>query len=76
MGEITIPLDDRVLARLRLQAEARNLSVEQLVQEMLGANISTGAEERIAAFRRLRAMTLRPLASDSTELIRTDRDSR
>ncbi len=76
MGEITIAIEDEVLAHLRMRALARNQSVQDLVREMISNEAPTSAAEKLAAFRRVRAMTPCKLTTSSTDMIRADRDSR
>lgn len=76
MGEITIAIDDEVLARLRMRAQARNQSLQDFLREMISNDVPASAAEKLAAFMRVRAMTPRKLTTSSTDMIRADRDSR
>jgi antitoxin FitA len=71
-------LDDRVLDVLRTRARLRGHSLEQELRDTLtkaAGRLST--EERLAAIDAIRAMTPKGVQqTDSTDLIREDRDSR
>ena len=77
MGQLLVRnLDDGVVERLKRQAEARKISLEQLLREVLAAAAGPSRAEILAAADRIRRMTPKRLTDDSTDLIRADRDSR
>ena len=61
--------------RLRLRAEARNLSLEDFLRDAINRMARPTREELLAAAARLRAK-FGPMPDDSTDLIREDRDNR
>jgi len=67
-------LPDDVVARLKARAKQRKHSLEQELREILREAARPSREEIIADIDRIRAMTPRKLQSDSTDLIREDRD--
>jgi plasmid stability protein len=67
-------LDDRVVERLKQVAKRRGHSLEQELRNILSAAAKPSRAEMIAEIDRIRAMTPRKLQSDSTDLIRQDRD--
>lgn len=70
-------LDDRVVARLKRKAELHGRSLEQELREILSAATPLTKNERIAMAKRIRVMTPSGVAqTDSTKLIRADRDRR
>jgi antitoxin FitA len=78
MGQLTVDdIDDEVIARLRRRAERRGRSLEQELREILAAASEPSREEMVAVIDRIRAMTPRDRPqTDSTLLVREDRDSR
>ena len=77
MGQVLVRnLDDLVIAMLKTKAELHGHSLEQELREILTAAAGLTPAEKVAVADRIRAMTPRPLTTDSTELIRDDRDSR
>lgn len=77
MGQLLVRnLDDGVVERLKRQAEARKMSLEQLLREVLSNAAGPSREEILAEMDRIRAMTPKRLRTDTTDLIRKDRDSR
>ncbi|MCW5770529.1 MAG: hypothetical protein KIT16_02750 [Rhodospirillaceae bacterium] len=77
MGQLLVRnLDDGVIERLKRQAEARRISLEQLLREVLADAAGRSRAEMLAEMDRIRAMTPRKLATSSTDLIRKDRDRR
>ena len=77
MGQVIIRnLEDSVIAALKLRAEIHGHSLEQELREILRQAAPLDAIDRLALSDRLRAMTSGKLATDSTDLIRQDRDSR
>lgn len=70
-------LDDGVVAALKRKARLHGNSLEQELREVLAAAARPAPEERVAIARRIRAMTPAGIGqSDSTDLIREDRDRR
>lgn len=77
MGQLLVRnLDDAVVERLKRQAEARRISLEQLLREILSRAAGPSRKELVAEMDRIRAMTPGKLARSSTDLIREDRDRR
>lgn len=75
MGTLTIRnLDDEVIARLKQQAKTNHRSLEAQVREVLSdtARQKTKAEF-LAEAKRIAAMTPKTLQTDSTDLLREDR---
>ena len=70
-------LDDQVVTALRRKAELHGHSLEQELRLTLTAASRLSPEERVAPARRIRGLTPTDVEqSDSTELIRQDRDQR
>jgi plasmid stability protein len=67
-------LPDEVVARLKARAAGRKRSLEQELRDILSEAARPSREEILADIDRIRAMTPRKLQSDSTDLIREDRD--
>jgi plasmid stability protein len=77
MGQLLVRnLDDGVIERLKRQAEARQVSLEQLLREILATAAGPSRKDILAEMDRIRAMTPKRLATSSTDLIREDRDRR
>jgi plasmid stability protein len=77
MGQVLVRnLDDQVIASLKAKAELRGHSLEQELRQILTQASALSPAEKLALADRIRAMTPEKLASDSTDLIRQDRDSR
>lgn len=77
MGQILVRnLKDDVIDILKQKAELHGHSLEQEARDALTAAAKLSREEFIALADRIRAMTPRVAQSDSTQLIREDRDSR
>ena len=77
MGQVIIRnIDDEVLAVLRRRAAAKKQSLEQTMREILREAARPSRADILAEMDRIRAMTPRPLATDSADLIRRARDSR
>lgn len=77
MGQLLVRnLDDAVVERLKRQAEARKISLEQLLREVLSAAAGPSRKAVVAEMDRIRAMTPKKLETSSTDLIREDRDRR
>lgn len=69
-------LDDDVVDVLRGKAQLHGHSLEQELREILAAAARPTLEERVALADRVRALTLDRPQSDSTDLVREDRDQR
>ena len=70
-------LDDQVVTALRRKAELHGHSLEQELRLTLTAAARLTPEERVALARRIRGLTPTDVEqSDSTKLIRQDRDTR
>lgn len=67
-------LSDDVVARLKKRAADRRHSLEQELREILTRAASPSRAELIAEIDRIRAMTPKILRSDSTEILREERD--
>lgn len=77
MATLTIRnLDDEVVAKLKARAQSRNRSLEAEVRMLLSEAVSRPSREEFGELAaRIRAMTPRVEQTDSTLLIREDRDS-
>jgi plasmid stability protein len=70
-------LDDRVVTALRRKAELHGHSLEQELRLALTAAAGLTSEERVELARRIRGLTPANVKqTDSTDLIRHDRDTR
>jgi plasmid stability protein len=69
-------VDDEVVERLRLKAELHGRALEDEPREILRRAAPLSPEAKVALADRIRGMTPRPLATDSADLIREDRDTR
>jgi len=67
-------LDDAVLAALRAMAELRGKTLEEDLREIIHAAARPQSEARLALVDRIRGMTPRVPQSDSTALVREDRN--
>ncbi len=77
MGQVLVRnLDDAVVERLKRRAEARRISLEQLLREILAEAAGPSRRELVAEIDRIRAMTPKTLVHSSTDLVREDRDRR
>ena len=78
MAQVLVPdLDEQVVRILRTKAELRGCSLEQELRRILTEAARLTPEERVAPCRRIRAMTPKGVPqTDSTDLIREDRDRR
>ncbi len=75
MGQVIVRnLDDKVIAALKAKAKVRGHSLEQELRAILSGAARLNAEERLALADRIRAMTPGRHQTDSTTLIREDRD--
>jgi plasmid stability protein len=61
---------------LKFKAELHGQSLEQELRQILKRAAELSAEEKLALADRIAALTPRPLATDSADLIREDRDNR
>jgi plasmid stability protein len=62
VGQILVRnLDDRLIEDFKAKAKLANKSLEQYVRDLLEANRTFTAEERLASSRELRAMTEAPV---------------
>jgi plasmid stability protein len=74
MGQLLVRnLDDRIVSRLKRQAERENLSLEQKVRSILGQAVKRDPEEFDRVTRGIRAQTT-GAGLDINALIREDRD--
>lgn len=75
MGQVIVRnLDDHVVAALKAKAELHGQSLEQELRSILSMAALPNAQERIALADRIRGMTPKRRQTDSTTLIREDRD--
>jgi plasmid stability protein len=77
MANLTIRnLDDEVVERLKARAKAHHRSLEAELREILSATVRRRTrEEFLAVADRIAAMTPKTYQTDSTLLIREDRDT-
>jgi plasmid stability protein len=77
MGQLLVRnLEDGVVERLKRQAKARKVSLEQLLREILSTAAGPSRKNMLAEMDRIRAMTPKKLRASSTALIREDRNCR
>ncbi len=77
MGQVIVRnLNDHVIASLKAKATAHGHSLEQELREILARESGLDRLEKAALADRIRAMTPGELTTDSTDLIRQDRDRR
>lgn len=69
-------LDDSVVNALKRKAKSHRRSLEQELREMLNQAAKPVRDELVAEIDRIRAMTPPKIQTDSTELVREDRDRR
>jgi antitoxin FitA len=69
-------LDEQVVSSLKFKAKLHGHSLEQELREILKRAAELTPKEKVALADRIAAMTPRPLADDSADLIREDRDTR
>jgi plasmid stability protein len=75
MPDLTLRgLDPHLLRTLEQRAEATGQSLDEVVRELIRIGLLYDSEGRAAVARKIRAMTLRPVGDDSTDLIRRLRD--
>ncbi len=67
-------LDDNTIAVLKAKAVMHGNSLEQELREILAEAAKPASAERLALADRIRAMTPRGRQSDSTALVRADRE--
>ncbi len=77
MANLTIRnLDDEVVAKLKARAKAHHRSLEAELREILSATVGRQTrEDFLARADRIAAMTPKTYQTDSTLLIREDRDT-
>ncbi len=77
MANLTIRnLDDEVVAKLKARAKAHHRSLEAELREILSTTVGRRAREGfLARADRIAAMTPKTYQTDSTLLIREDRDT-
>ena len=75
MGQVIVRnLDDLVIAALKAKAELHGHSLEQELRSILSKAALPNAQERVALADRIRSLTPKRRQTDSTALIREDRD--
>lgn len=75
MGQVIVRnLDDETIAALKAKAALHGNSLEQELRRILAEAARPGPQERLALADQIRAMTPRKRQSDSTALVREDRD--
>lgn len=75
MGQVSVRnLDDRVIAALKAKAELHGQSLEQELRSILSKAALPNVHERIALADRIRSLTPKRRQTDSTALIREDRN--
>ena len=67
-------LDEEVVKSLKLKAGLKGRPLEQELREVLTSSAGLAPHEKVALSDRVRAMQAQPLADDSADLIRDDRD--
>lgn len=75
MGQVIVRnLDDHVIAALKAKATLHGQSLEQELRSILAKAAVSDVEERVALAGRIRGLTPKRRQTDSTKLIREDRD--
>ena len=75
MGRVIVRnLDDKIIAALKAKAELHGHSLERELRAILAGAAKPNADDRLALADRIRAMTPKKRQTDSTLLIREDRD--
>ena len=75
MGQVIVRnLDDQVIAALKAKAELHGQSLEQELRAILSRAAVPNVEERVTLAGRIRGLTPKRRQTDSTKLIREDRD--
>jgi plasmid stability protein len=69
-------IDDATVRALKRKADQLKQPVEDVARDILRRAVKLSPEDRRSVADRLRGMTPRPLQTDSTDLIRHDRDTR
>lgn len=69
-------LDERVAGALKRRAKLHGKSLEQELREVLVAAAGPTREELIEISQEIRSQARRPQRTDSTQLVREDRDDR
>jgi plasmid stability protein len=67
-------LDDETVRNLKLKAGLKRRSLEQDLRELMISSAGLTPKEKVALADQARAMQAAPLADDSADLIREDRD--
>jgi plasmid stability protein len=67
-------LDDETVRNLKLKAGLKRRSLEQDLRELMILSAGLTPKEKVALADQVRAMQAAPLADDSADLIREDRD--
>ena len=76
MADVRIDLDDDVIKRLELLAEAKGRTLEDEARDIITRAAPRTPEERVALSDRIRSMQAKPSTLDSSDLIRAARDRR
>lgn len=75
MGQVIVRnLDDRVIAALKTKADLHGQSLEQELRAILSQAAMPTMQERVALASRIRELTPKRRQTNSTKLIREDRD--
>ena len=75
MGQLLVRnVDDQVVEELKKRARRKNISLEQMLRDILVATVQPSRAEVIAEIDALRKR-IGPISGDSTALIREDRDN-
>ena len=75
MGQLLVRnVDDQVVEELKKRARRKNISLEQMLRDILVATVQPSRAEAIAEIDALRKR-IGPIRGDSTALIREDRDN-
>ncbi len=75
MGQVIVRnLDDETIVALKARAAMRGNSLEQELRGILAQAARPGPKERLALADEIRAMTPRKRQSNSTALVREDRE--
>jgi len=75
MGQVIVRnLDEKIIAALKAKAELHGHSLERELRAILAGAAKADADERLALADRIRGMTPKRRQTDSTRLIREDRD--
>ena len=75
MGQVIVRnLDDKTIGALKARAAMHGNSLEQELRGILARAATPGSKERLALADEIRAMTPRKRPSNSTALVREDRE--